>query len=164
MKNFIIRYGVLGASVSIALGLINWFTVAQWYTVSASQAVGYLSIIFSMLCIPLGIKYYRDKLNKGTVSFSQAFKIGNAITLVAAVIKAIYSVLFFIVEGDDFEIWQRKGLTGAELEQFETEMANMPEYVMAPWFQGIVMFVMVFIIGFTINLISSLMLKKSDDG
>ena len=161
MKNFIVRFGVLGACVSIALGLINWFTVAQWYGVSMSQAVGYSSIAISMLCIPLGIKYYRDKLNQGHVSFIQAFKIGNGITFVAALIKGLYSVLFFVVEADDFAEWQRKGLDAAQLEQFEQEIANMPDYAMTPWFQGVVMFVMVFIIGFVINLVSSTLMKNS---
>ena len=109
MKNFIVRFGVLGACVSIALGLINWFTVAQWYGVSTSQAIGYTSIAVSMLCIPLGIRYFRDKLNQGKVSFGEAFKIGNGITFVAAVIKGLYSMLFFLVEGDDFAVWQRIG-------------------------------------------------------
>ena len=111
MRNFVLRYGVLGGCISIALGLINWFFVAQTFGSYPSQVVGYLSIIVALMCVPLGIKYFRDKLNKGAVSFREGFGIGTGITLINAIINFFYSATFFVVEGENFREWQEQAMT-----------------------------------------------------
>lgn len=161
MRKFIIRYGVLGASVSIALGLLNWFFIAPNYGPKLSESMGYLTIVISLLTIPLGIKYFRDKLNGGSVSFNEGFKIGIGITLIASVIMGLYGVLFFAIEGNDFIAWQQEWFTPEEIKQNQLRMATMPEYMQTPLFQGLVMFVMVFLIGAIIDLISALTLKRA---
>ncbi|WP_422105195.1 DUF4199 domain-containing protein [Winogradskyella sp.] len=164
MKKFVIRYGILGASISIALGLLNWFFIAPAYGPKTSESIGYLTIIISLLTIPLGIKYYRDKLNNGLVSFKDGFKIGTGITLIASIIMGLYGMLFFAIEGDDFEAWQQKWFSPEELAQAQLQMATMPEYMQTPLFQGVVMFIMVFLIGTIINLISAIVLKRTARG
>jgi len=42
-------------------------------------------------------------------------------------------------------------------------MAEMPDFVLSPWFQGLVMLLTVFLIGMIINLVSSLALKRSKE-
>ena len=158
MKNFVVRYGLIGASVSIVLGLFNWFFLAQSSEVGTSQIVGYLSIILSLMVIPLGIKYFRDKLNGGQVSFKESFKIGSGITLITAIIMSIYSILFFYFEGDEFKVWRESGMSAEQLEK----VAEQPAYVDSILFQGLLMFFIVFLIGIIINLLSTLIFKKSD--
>lgn len=160
MDKFIFKYGVIGGLVSSILGTLNWLFIAQSVGVSASQAVGYLSITFSLLCIPLGIRYFRDKLNNGQVSFSQAIKIGVGITNIAAIVMAIHSVLFFAFQQEEFLEWQKDGLSDAELIAFNEQLTQMPDFAYSPWFQGLVMFLMVFLIGAVISMISSLLLKR----
>lgn len=160
MKSYILKYGVIGGLISSVLGTLNWILIAQTVGVSASQAVGYLSIFLSLLCIPLGVRYFRDKLNEGSVQFGQAFKIGLGITVVAGVVMALHSVLFFAFQKEEFLEWQRKDLSQAELNAFNEQLAQMPEFAYEPWFQGIVMFLMVFLIGAVVNLISALVLRQ----
>lgn len=160
MKNFIIRFGVGGAIVSIALGLLNWFFIAQPYGKESSQLIGYLSIIISLFCIPLGIKYYRDKLNSGELTFREGFKIGLGITTITSIIMFFYGILFFVIEGDHFKEWQESGLTPSELEQLKIQISNTPDFIMTPWFQGFILFLTIFIIGMIMNLFSSIILKK----
>jgi len=162
MKNFILRYGLIGGCISIVLGLFNWFFIAQKFGYNASQFVGYLSIILGLLCIPLGIKYFRDNLNDGVVSFREGLKIGIGITLVTSIIMFFYSLLFFVFAGDDFKTWYEKGLTESELKQAELQMAEMPDFILSPWFQGLITFLIIFFIGLIINLVSSLALKSSN--
>jgi len=161
MKNYILRYGLIGGSLSIGLGLFNWFFIAQTFGYNASQFAGYLSIILGLSCIPLGIKYFRDNLNDRAVSFNEGFKIGIGITLVTSIIMFSYSMLFFVLAGDEFDKWRKKGLTASELEQAELQMAGMPDFILSPWFQGLVTFLIIFFIGLIINLVSSLVLKSS---
>ncbi len=162
MKNYIIRYGLIGGSLSIGLGLFNWFFIAQTFGYNASQFAGYLSIILGLSCIPLGIKYFRDNLNDGAVSFNEGFKIGIGITLVTSIIMFFYSMLFFVLAGDDFDKWREKGLTESELKQTELQMAEMPDFILSPWFQGLITFLIIFLIGLIISLVSSLALKSSN--
>ena len=161
MKNYIIKYGVIGGIVSSILGTLNWILIADSVGVQASQAVGYTTIFLSLLCIPFGVRYFRDNLNNGNVSFGQAFKIGLGITSIAGIVMAIHSALFFALQKDEFLEWQRKNLSETELAAFNEQLAQMPDFAHTPWFQAIIMFIMVFLIGAVVNLISSLLLKKS---
>jgi len=161
MKNYMIKFGIIGGLVSSVLGTLNWFVIARPFGVSVSQTVGYLSIAVSLLCIPYGIRYFRDKLNGGAVSFGQAIKIGLGITSIAGIVMAIHSILFFALQKDAFMEWQKQDLTGEELAAFEAQLAQMPDFAYTPWFQGIVMFVMVFLIGLAINLVSAALLRRS---
>lgn len=160
MKNYIWKYGIIGGLVSSFLGTLNWIVIAKPFGVSVSQTVGYLSILVSLLCIPFGVKYFRDKLNQGMVSLGQAFKIGLGITSVAGIVMALHSYLFFTFQKEEFMKWQRSGLSEAELAAYNEQIAQSPDFVFTPWFQAIVMFLMVFLFGLVVNLISALILKK----
>lgn len=160
MTRLIIKYGIIGGLVSSLLGTLNWLLIAGPLGVQASETVGYTSIVLSLLCIPLGVRYYRDKLNHEVVSFGKALKIGLGITAVAAVVMGIHSILFFALQKEEFMAWQRANMSAAELTAFNEQLAQMPEFVFNPWFQGVVMFLTVFLIGAVINLVSALILKK----
>jgi hypothetical protein len=160
MKRIVLKYGIIGGVISSIIGTLNWLLIAHSIGVKGSQAVGYISITLSLLCIPFGVRYFRDKLNNETVSFGQAFKIGLGITIMAAIVMAIHSVLFFVFQKEEFLEWQRMNLSQAELIAFNEQLAQMPEFAYTPWFQGIVMFFMVFLIGAIVNLISALILRQ----
>jgi hypothetical protein len=160
MKKIVLKYGIIGGIISSALGTLNWLLVAHSIGVQGSQAIGYISITLSLLSIPFGVRYYRDKLNNGNVRFDQAFKIGLGISTMAAIVMAIHSVLFFVFQKVEFLEWQRKDLSQNELAAFNEQLAQMPAFIYIPWFQGVVMFFIVFLIGAVVNLISALLLKK----
>ena len=161
MKRYVISYGLWGALTSIALGLINWFTIARMLGPVVSQTLGYLSMIVALLCIPLGIRYYRDKINDGEVSFGKGFRIGLGITAVASTVIAIYGMLFFWIAGEDFNNWSREGLTEAELITLEAQISQTPSFVYTPWFQGVMLGLTVVLLGLIINLVSALLLKRT---
>ena len=132
MKNYIFKYAAIGATALIVLGLLNWFLIAPYFSVATSQSFGYLGITLSLLCIPMGIKYFRDQVNNGIVSFGQAFKIGISITFIVSVVMFFYGMLFYIFQGDRFNEWQLKDLQGAELAEMQAKLAAMPEVVTQP--------------------------------
>ncbi len=160
LKRYIFKYGFVGGLVASVFGTLNWLLIAKPLGVAGSQSVGYLTITLSLLCIPLGVKYFRDKLNNGVVSFVQALKIGLGITGVAGIVMAVHSVLFFAFQKEEFIAWQRSDLTPTQLVAFDEQLAQLPDFAYTPWFQGIVMFCMVFLIGAVVNVISALILKR----
>ena len=160
-QSFIVRYGIIGGLISLVLGLLNWWLIARPMGMTVSQTVGYLTIAFSLLCIPLGIKYFRDSLNAHSVRLWEAMKIGLGITMVAAVVMALYGFLFMVFAGESFDQWQRAEMTATQLQNYEQQLAAAPGVVGTAWFQGVVMFVMVTIMGAIITLISALVLKRN---
>ncbi|REJ76053.1 MAG: DUF4199 domain-containing protein [Acidobacteria bacterium] len=164
MKNYILRYGIAGGLISIVLGILNWFTVAQWFGPIPSQTVGWLSIILSLMCIPLGMKYFRDKLNDGSVGFGEGLKIGLGITAVVSVLMYFYSALFFLFQGEEFVEWTKRGLSTAELAAYEQQIAQSPAWVYTPWVQALLLCISIFVIGLVISVVSALLLKSSGIG
>lgn len=160
MKNHILRYGIIGGCISVALGILNWFTVAR-YGPTVSQTFGWIAIVISLMCVPLGIIHFRDKINDGSVSFFGAFKTGFGISLVFSVVTGIYSVVFFLLASDDFDDWRRRGLNEAELQALELQLEQTPAYLLTPLGQGLIFFVMMLLIATVINLVSSLILRKA---
>lgn len=160
MKKYIFKYGVLGGLLASILGTLNWWFIARPFGVNVSETVGYLSIACSFLCIPFGQRYFRDKLNEGILSFGQSFKIGLGISFIGSVVMGLHSVIFFALQKEEFFEWQRSNLSTAELAAFNEKIAEMPEFAYTPWFQGIVMFVMAFLIGTLINVLGSLIIKR----
>ncbi len=160
MKNYPLRFGLTGGAISIALGLINWFTVAQMYGPMASQTLGYLTVVLALMFVPLGIKYFRDKENGGRISFGQGFRVGIGIVLVFSLMTYLYSVLFFILAGDAFTAWTQQGLTETEMQALEQRMLEAPAFASSPWFQSLLLSISVLIIGLVINFISAMILKR----
>lgn len=161
MRKSILKYGILAGGINITLGLTNWFTVAQTFGQIVSQTLGYFSIVLALMCVPLGIMYFRDKRNNGVLSFSQGFRVGFGITFIASVITFFYTFLFFVFAGERFEEWGREGLSESELTAYELRMEQTPDLVFTPWFQALVLFLVVLIVGLIINLISTLILKTN---
>lgn len=52
-------------------------------------------------------------------------------------------------------------MTSVELEELRAQLAAMPEFAASPWFQALIVAVMIFLIGTIINLISSMWLKNT---
>ncbi len=160
MSRLIIRYGMVGGIICVCLGLLSWFTIAPGLGQGLTQIIGYLISFFCLMSIPMGIKYYRDKLNNGVVSIPQALKIGLGISFITSFIVLCYSVLFFEFAGDDYLQWQAANLTEEELAEFKIRLEQMPGFMKTPLFQGLVIFGMVSLMGIIINFISTLFLQR----
>ena len=162
MKRYVLRYGLISGAIMIAIGLINWFFFADAIGYHASEIVGYASMIAGLMCVPLAIKYYRDQLNQGQASLKEGMKIGMGVSLIASIMMFFQTTIFFALAWDDFMAWYERSVSQEEWAAAREQMATMPDYMFTPWFNGVLLFFTVLIIGFIITLISSLLLKSSD--
>lgn len=160
MKRFVIRYGLFSGCSAIVLSLFNWYLIAKPLGYDISVFFGYLSIVASLLFIPVGIKYFKEKLNNSLVSFKQAFNIGFGISVISSAITFFYSMLFFIFLSDDFVAWSQDGMNEAQIKEAQLQLQALPTYFLAPWFQGLIMFFTVLLIGVIITLVSTLVLSS----
>ena len=161
MKNYIIRYGLLAGLVLMVLSWLNWFTIARFLGYNASEFFGYFSMFVGLMAIPLGIKYFKEQINDGKVSFGSAFQVGMGITAIASIIMFLHSAFFFFVQGDAFLTWYEASMSPEEWEVAQAQMATMGDSFMSPWFQGLVMLLTVLLMGLIISLLASLVMKKN---
>lgn len=157
MRKLVVKYGLIGGILCSGLGLLNWFLVAPNTDPATTQLLGYFAAILALLCVPLGIIYFRDKLNKGVISFVQGFKIGLGISLILSLVVFGYSLLFFLIVGDDYNEWKFQQLST----ESSTEMDRIADSLSSLWLQSLIVFLSVFLIGLIISLISSLLLKRT---
>ena len=90
MKKIVLVYGLLAG---VILGILMFCTFPLWdrgiVTMDNAMIAGYVTMIISLSLIFFAVKNFRDRHNKGEVSFGKAFTIGMLMTLVAGVIYAI---------------------------------------------------------------------------
>ena len=163
-KKIALNYGLLLGFVSILQSLILYAMGKtydnDWYT----TAIG---ILIMAIIIFLGIKKYKES-NNGFLSLGQGLKTGVGIALIAAVVSIIYTVIFVKFIEPDFinhivEVQRQKML----------ENPNMTDEMIDKIGQGTrdyfyvftigMIFIFNIFIGFVVSLVTSLILKKSEE-
>jgi len=167
MRKIVLRYGSYGAVTICLLFLVAWFLGdGQSYTVQ--ELIGYAVMVISLSFVFFGIKQFRDVENNGKVSFKKALTLGMLISLIVATAFGILDVIYVEFLNPDFmedyyarSIEQmRTGMPEAEfkikLKELETQKATFTN----PMFTFLIMGMTVFVIGFIISLLSSLILQR----
>jgi multisubunit Na+/H+ antiporter MnhF subunit len=163
-KKIALNYGLLLGFVSILQSLILYAMGKtydnDWYT----TAIG---ILIMAIIIFLGIKKYKES-NNGFLSLGQGLKTGVGIALIAAVVSIIYTIIFVKFIEPDFinhivEVQRQKML----------ENPNMTDEMIDKIGQGTrdyfyvftigMIFIFNIFIGFVVSLVTSLILKKSEE-
>jgi hypothetical protein len=169
MNSVIFRYGIIAAFVVLLLGFINCLIIQPYVGLAASEVGGYLSIAVSMIFVFLGIRYYRNHVNKGTLSFGKGMKVGTLIVLVPSVAFGLFSVLYSRVINPNFKaeyyaLKQEELKASVPPEELANALAKMERQ--AKMFDSViaeflVMAITVFVIGLIVSIISALALRRS---
>ena len=167
MKKTVLRYGAYGAVTICILFLISWFALND-LSLSIQEVLGYVSIVLSLSFVFLGIKHYRDSENEGKVSFKQALIIGVLISLITALAFGILDVIYTEVLNPDFmaNYYEnaaenlKSTLPADQVEAKLAELETQREMFANPIMSFLFMALTVFVIGFIISLISSLILQR----
>lgn len=157
MKSTVIRYGVISGLALAALGWVN-FIIAKSLDYTGAVILGYTTIILALTLIYFGMRYHRDQKGGGYITFRRGFVVGILIALVASAFSLLNTIVFFSLLGEAWISWARESLSAEQLPAFEANLAN-PLFV-NPFFQGLVMFMTVFLIGLIIAVISALILQR----
>jgi hypothetical protein len=168
MKQVIFRYGLLAALAILVLSAIQFFIVMPNVSFDTAEVAGYLTMILSMIFVFMGIRYYRDHVNNGSLSFVQGLKVGTLIVLIPAVFFGLFDILYTQVL---HPTWLEEYYThaaakikaSAPADQLEAGLQKLQkdkELFGNPAFQFLIMAATVLIIGFIATIISSLTLMK----
>lgn len=167
MRKIVLRYGSYGAITICVLFLAAWFLAdGQSYTVQ--ESIGYAVMILSLSFVFFGIKQFRDTENSGKISFKKALTLGVLISLIVAAVFGILDVIYVEFLNPDFmeEYYARSieqmrtSMPEAEFKVKLAEMEAQKSTFSNPLFTFFIMGMTVFVIGFIISLISSLILQR----
>lgn len=167
MKSTILKYGKCGAISICILFLLSWYVLEDLSFVS-QEVLGYISMLLALLFVYFGIKHFRDKENQGKVTFKQALTIGVLISLITAVVFGILDVIYTEVLNpsfmDDYYLatveQMKQSLSPEEFKVKLAELEAQKDLFANPLFSFGIMTMTVFVIGFIITLLSSLILQR----
>lgn len=167
MKKTVLRYGTYSAITICVLFIISWYALSN-LSLPVQEVLGYVSIIVSLSFVYFGIKHFRDKENEGKINFKKALIIGILISLITAIVFGLLDVLYTEVLNPGFmdsyysEIAENmKGtLPPDELKLKLAELESQKAQFSNPLLSFTFMALTVFVIGFIISLISSLILQR----
>ena len=151
MRKIIIKFGTYGFLLALIVFLLA-LSLGQGLDFSVQEAIGYITMVASLLFIFFGIKHYRDTIGQGRISFRRAVFIGLWIAVLTGLGIAIADFIYLSWINPDF------------FEEYTTVMRNegykgeIPDY--GNGIMAVVMFLTVMIIGLIISLISALILQR----
>lgn len=159
MTKVVIRNGLISAAILIVLSIIPWaiggFDTFNYRTM---EIFGYLIMLAGLSFVAVGIRQHTLQAEK-RVSFSEALKVGLLIVIFPAIGFFLYTAVFMNVMGEDFlqySIEQMKGTMPAkDYEKYLAEINQNKDMYLNPFFQGAIMFITVYAIGFIVALVSA---------
>jgi Protein of unknown function (DUF4199) len=168
MKQTVFRYGIFAALTIFVLSLVNFLLIANKADYSVQEAAGYLSIFISMIFVFLGIRYFRDQVNGGALSFGLGLKTGVLIVLIPAVFFGLFNIFYTeVIDPSWLDQYYNHYITEAKKtiapEKLEVELKNLQEQKELfgnPVMQFFIMAGTVFVIGFIVTILSSLTLMR----
>ncbi len=134
-----LRYGVIGALISIIYSLIGNLTgiASTCMGFIAPTLFGVGSLVITVLVLVYGIRQHRNNELGGFISFGRAFMVGFVIMLVMSVIGQVFNYLYLTYVDPEMinnmlectrERFEAMGLEGADLdaqmENMENQMKN----------------------------------------
>lgn len=167
MKKTALRYGLYGAITICVLFMASWFSF-DGLSYSAQEVIGYVSMIISLGFVYFGIRHFRDKENGGQISFKKALTLGVLISLITALAFGVLDIIYVEFLNPDFmnDYYAnsieslRETLPDEEFQIKRDELESQKAMFMNPILSFLVMAMTVFVIGFIISLISSLILQR----
>lgn len=135
---------------------------------TTNQALSWISYVFLAIGIVLGTKAYRDKVNGGYITYTQALWTGTLIVFFASFLSAFYTYIFtkFIDPGMIEKILEQTEMEMIEQKKMgedEVEMAmKYTRMFVTPAMMTVTVVLATTILGFIISLITSAILKKEN--
>ena len=160
MKNTILKYGVYAGLIILVMMLLSWFFFMPNLDYHSTERLGYVSMFLALSMIFFGLRAYRSEQG-GLLSFRKGVQVGTLINLIPSTFMFVYTFFLFQLKGQEFMEWSMSAMSPEEAAAMEAQLAQMPEWVQSPFFQGFVMFMTVFILGLIITLISAGILRKT---
>jgi len=172
MKKIIITYGIIAGLISGGL-MLTTMPLFENGTLNHDNGVliGYTGMVIALSLVFFGIKSFRDNQLGGSITFSKAFLIGMAITMIASVFYAVAWEITYARSGEkymqqwtDHELDKLKegGATEADLQAARDKWKNFIVMYKSPLIRFGMTLMEIFPVGLLISLISAALLRKKE--
>lgn len=169
MKRIALRYGMWGVAIMLIILIADFFIFQNKTNWELQEVIGYATIVVSLLFVYFGIRRWRDKENAGQLSFWRGIGLGSLISLFPSVAFGLFSwiQMNFLDPGFSDRYYNyyiekvRRSTPPDKLQAALQKMADEKEMFSSPVAQFLFMFLTVFVIGFIITIISTLLLRRS---
>ncbi len=154
---------VWGAILGIVL--IVWSLLLYFLDLSTNRVLGYVSWLISIAIVFYAMKIYRDTVNQGILSFSNAFVIGLLVCIISGFISAVFAYIQFNFISPELidkmvQISEEKLLSRGMPDDMVEQSLEMSRKFMTPGLIAVMAFVMSVILGAIMSLILAAIVKK----
>jgi hypothetical protein len=103
MKKAIWRYGLYAGVAELVLFVLIWVVIYVTHINQEIQgAISWVNLLCPLIFVYFGIRYYRDRVNNGHISFLNAVKLGLLIVIIPAVSFAVIESVYVLVIDPNF--------------------------------------------------------------
>lgn len=157
--------GALGYGALVAVAIIVYSLILFLLDLDTNQYLNYVSYVILLIGIYLASLNFREKYQGGSITYGKAVGVGFFTALVASVIVAIYTFVYFtaINPGAYEEAMMiaeqqlvERGMTDTEIEQ----SLKVAEMFQSPWISAVFALLGNVIIGVILALITSIFVKR----
>ena len=97
MKKTVLRYGLYAGIGEFVTFVLVWLIIDITHISHRVQGnIGYVAILSPMVFVYFGVRYYRDIINGGSISFLKALKIAMLIITIPALSYSIIETVYVI--------------------------------------------------------------------
>jgi hypothetical protein len=152
----------------LGLAVVLYSVVLYVLGQNMNPALTWISFVILAAGVYLSQLNYRNRVMNGFLSYSSALWLGVAVMLFSGIFQTVYTIVIYKLDPsqlDQIRIMQEEAMLqrGMSEEDIETasEMMNAIQSPAVLAISGLISFV---ILGFIISLITSIFVKKTDDG
>jgi len=103
MKKAVWRYGLYAGVAELVLFVLLWLLIYVTHISHEVQGtVSWVNLLCPLIFVYFGIRYYRDRVNNGYISFLKAVKLGLLIVIIPAVSFAVIESVYVLVIDPNF--------------------------------------------------------------
>jgi hypothetical protein len=168
MKKTILTFGLISGVLS-SLMMVATVPFVDKIGFDKGEYVGYTAIVLSFLLVFFGIRSYRDNAGNGQITFTKAFAVGIAITLISCIFYVVtWEILYFNFMHDHMDrygvyVVEKLKASGASASAIEAELQQVKRYKELeenPLTNAAMTFIEPFPVGLVITLISAAVLRR----
>ncbi len=168
MRRTVLTFGLISGAIS-SLMMVATVPIADRIGIDQGVFLGYTSIVLSFLLVFFGIRFYRDNIGDGQITFLKAFAVGISITLISCTCYVVtWEILYYNVFPD---FWDKYGAhlaekltaSGASPAAVQAKLQQVKKYkelYKNPLLNAALTFIDPFPIGLVITLISAVALRR----
>ena len=168
MRKTLLTFGLISGALS-SLMMQAALPFENKIGLDKAEVLGYTIIVLSFLLVFFGIRSYRDNVGNGQITFTKAFMVGIAITLISCAFYVVtWEILYFnFLHGfmdhyGDHTIAKLKA-AGASAAAIQAQIQQLNQYKKMyenPLYNSAITFLEPFPVGLVITLMSAAILRR----